>query len=360
MSQGGKEADSQDGPPPEKEKGPSLFDLIRQWQVIVAVMAAMVSLWFSFSDYQQKKSQLNRQAVVQANSDAIKAGFIRDPHNTINLMQMSYPRHAFCASLGIFAAHSSTLEVAILRDQEVEGRTNLPLIHEALDEEMSRIAGAQFAQTALDVRKLEISLGEDCAAVDAKPGFWAQWLGHAECARAVEAYMENQCVVAKERRQRLVEEEEIKKANIETAAELAKVSVENLVIQSIENCIDCGEAEPPAPDYSILMEPCQEPPRIYAQYRDPKDKDGVNAILAELRSLGWPNVGAELVEGNAVRGDVRYYYADQQPCALALSAITSKLMEQQQGIIQTFPHFSLEERFKDLPQGRIELWFPVF
>ena len=345
------------------EKGPSLFDMIKQWQVIVAVMAAMVSLWFSFSEYLQKKSELNRVAVLQATSQETRNAFISDPHNTINLMQVSYPRYGFCATLGIFAAHSSTLQVAVLRGKEVEGRANLALIHEALDEEMSRIAGPDLAERAAAIRRLDLDVGDDCAAIDAKPPFLSRWFGYAECTRAVEAYMENQCTVARERRQLERVQEQSVAALAEIEAERAKVKASEPTVadEAFLECDGCLViSEPALPDYSAVMASCPEPPLIYAQYRDPKDEETVRQILSDLRGLGWQSPGAELIEGNAVRGDVRYYYAEQEPCALALSTILSDLAESWSGNAQPFPHFSLAERFKDLPRGRMEIWFPVF
>lgn len=350
---------------PQEPKQNGLIEFIKQWQVVVAVMAATVSLWFSYSEHLTKRAELNRDAIQQASGDDLVADFISDPHNTINLMQASYPDHAFCASLGVLAAHQARLQVAILKEQGESGRANLPFIDEAMQEEMSRLA----ALASVDLFKAQ-SFNEaaensgdlNCAAIPERPGLMAALFQKKECRGAVETYLENRCIVAREVLFKAERDAKTEQALALAQAELSKI--EPVVwpdAGQVDDCPNCElVVEVPAADYGDVLATCPEPPLIYAQYRAAEDQAGVEELLMWLKEAGFPTAKPELVAGTSQGGDVRYYSAGQEPCAVALSAVMTDIMSRHFGMETDFPAFSLEGRFKNLPTGRMELWFPNF
>jgi hypothetical protein len=77
----------------------SLAGFLQQWQVSVALLVAVVGLWFTFVDQGRKAFELNREAVQAAQSETVRTLFARDPQNTLMEFRAIYPQHAFCSAL---------------------------------------------------------------------------------------------------------------------------------------------------------------------------------------------------------------------------------------------------------------------
>jgi hypothetical protein len=84
----------------------SLAGFLQQWQVSVALLVAVVGLWFTFVDQGRKAFELNREAVQAAQSETVRTLFARDPQNTLMEFRAIYPQHAFCSALSTFIAET--------------------------------------------------------------------------------------------------------------------------------------------------------------------------------------------------------------------------------------------------------------
>lgn len=216
----------------------SLVAVATDWKVVVTAIAAGTSLWFSFEEHRQKRLEINQKAIAYLREEDTLKRFWQDPANTINEIQSSYPRHAFCAALGVFLAEAARAEAALDAGEPGEVPPDaVTASRAALLEETSRIAEEVdyplcrlrriASATAEEVvvlndaaREMEmrqsrlagepdadcpgdLSPAKGCASIRAVTGsLWRHSLPD-ECLLALDAYGENQCLVRVAERRRL-------------------------------------------------------------------------------------------------------------------------------------------------------------
>lgn len=204
-----------------------LVDLATDWKVVVTAIAAGTSVFFSFEERGRKRLEVNQAAIGYVRQPVTLDRFWADPANTINEIQASYPQHAFCATLGVFLAESTRVEIAEASGLQPERRIapeTLNASREALIEETGRIAAelsyplclltetarrtaeksiasggerrpaARQAEVRDECEPREAGIPDGCAAIRASTSpYWRQ-LASDECLLALDAYGENVCL----------------------------------------------------------------------------------------------------------------------------------------------------------------------
>ena len=204
----------------------------------------------------QKRLTVNQEALRFARDPLVTERFWADPPNTVNEIEASYPRHAFCASLGYLLAEVSRADLRSSVTSGVSGgmsggvsgsvrgsggadrSATLNSARSAVDEEITRIAdeagmpvcylrelatataeaavpwseemsrGFGASSTWLEPPELcrDVVPAGHCAAIRARTHWLYRQLVPRECLLVLDAYGENACVVESGlRRQRIVE-----------------------------------------------------------------------------------------------------------------------------------------------------------
>lgn len=318
-------------PPPGALAG--LVDFLRQWQIGVAVIAGSVGVLFSVADFQQKKLEINQKALEFVRAEAQVKRFWADPQNMINEIEASFPRHAFCSTLGFYLAESARADLKLTRGESgaVDGPTvdSVNRAREALDEEVSRIGDDAGADPAALRAQAEEAARNDrsCAKMRAGTG----WLGRAwverECRLVLDAYGENLCLTKRE------------PLRIARTAATAQAPIATAPTTTLPERACAGDG----------------PLLVFVQFTDAADRDRAVAAMTALQNPAWSLVGPDLVASTRDQGGVRYYFDAQKPCAESLARAAARVLAR-----DTLPIQSLQGRYSNLRQDRMELWLPDF
>jgi hypothetical protein len=310
----------------------------RNGSVLVGLAAAALGLAFNWNAEQRRVAELNLQAMRVAEERL--AAFETDPHNTVAWLEAGFPRHAYCAGLTVFIARSA----------RVGGGTDVSAVRnmsDAVGLEIDRIG----ADAGLSAREIEDAGFEEGArlAQSERPGACGEAVAVGaldrllmpdECARVLGAYRKNSCFRAwREASEALVR------------AEMAAPETPPILSMA------------PAPPEE--EGPCADPaerPEVFLHIVEPGDRAAANEIVEILSQRGWRFPGVELVEGAATRGDVRFYHEDQRACAGRLAEAVREALPptpraealRERGLAL----ISLENRYRNLPRGRVEVWLP--
>ena len=99
----------------------------------------------------------------------------------------------------------------------------------------------------------------------------------------------------------------------------------------------------------------------YYQIVEADDRPLAARIAADMPD-DFPSAGIDLVsqrDPSKQKPEVRYYRADQERRAQYLACLlTEAYARTMKGPPVAFTYFSLADRYKNLPQQRIEVWFP--
>ena len=408
------------GEPPAPKGGGlgSMFEFVGRWQVLVAAIAAATSLWFGFEDREQKRLTINQDALKFVRDPALIERFWADPPNTLNEIEASYPRHAFCATLGYLLAEVSRADLrrSLPSATGPDRGATLNSARSAIDEEVTRIAkeaalpicylrelGVATASQAVPVDSgsrggefaggtaggaaggagggtgggpgtpemcRDVAPAESCAAIAAPTSWLDRRLLPHECLLVLDAYGENACVVESGvRRQLLVaeqqREEERRLASAEAAAVTARPALpippagaEPAPTQPEEST---SASEQPAEPGTAPAGPAAcdgGSPAVFTQY--PTGNQGAARAVAEaLAAAGWSMTPLDAVDAVPQRGEVRFYYPEQRSCAQALAEDAARALRRAGVETPGLGVISLAKAYRNLPRGRIELWLPA-
>jgi hypothetical protein len=320
----------------------SLVGLVQQWQVVVTAIAAATALWFGFADQRRKEVELNRAAVTAAKA-ATPADFALDPYAALAEFRVSYPEHAFCAALGTFLAEAA-------RQAPTGDAAAVRRMSDAVGTQVDRIAG-RGGLTLAQIEGLASAAAGDGSSQDACPdlrprfGLRGRALGP-DCRVLVETFAQVQCQTRAAEKRRASVAAEIGSGGAPAAEPPAPIPTESPApaAEPSASAGPTGRMAAPGPFCGGT------PPTVFVQFTG--DRAAAERLRAELQAAGWSAPAVEAVTGARPRGDVRFYWPDQEACAAALAEAL------QAATGAEFITVSLAGRYRNLPRGRMEVWLP--
>lgn len=336
-----------------EKKGGILGDLaalFQQWQVVVAAIAAATALWFGFDDQRRKQLDINRAAVEEAKDAEHLAAFRADPHSTLVEFRATYPEHAFCAALGYYVAEAGRLAA------DESARKSVKPIGDAIGAQIERLA-AQGGSSLDALQSLALdaagSGGADsgCPRLGPDLAWYARGVMWPDCRLLLATFAQAQCQT---------------EATRLAAAPVAMAPAET--VEPWSNPVPPLPAPQPGPEPLPTPEPTPAPaaalgpgdacgpapPEVYIQFVAEAGRAEATRLREALAAAGWPVVAAlDLEAGAATRGDVRFYWPEQESCATRLAEALADLAG------RPFDTISLAGRYRNLPRGRVEIWLPA-
>jgi len=94
--------------------------------------------------------------------------------------------------------------------------------------------------------------------------------------------------------------------------------------------------------------------KVFLQYQDPNDSAFMDALSDQLVKAKFRVQGKQLVTGKT-NGDIRYYHDDDSKAANAIKGIFEQYLAAN-GRAQKVELLPLGDRFKNVPEGVIEVW----
>ncbi|MEM9013270.1 MAG: hypothetical protein AAGE18_18780 [Pseudomonadota bacterium] len=378
----------------EEPKAPervTLWTIISRWQVLVTAIAAATALWFSLTEHENTQIEINRDAVTYVRSTDFAPRYRADPFNAINELEATFPRRAYCAALGYLIGEQGIGEraqisraagappLSVVNDsRDAVGAEVAVLIAEAGLRPQEVLAAARDQAEALIVAQTQPA-GEGpeedptCARLKTAPGLWARVTTARECRLAIDVFAENRCRIA---HARWVEEQAA-----EDQAEAVRLSLASYIPDPADPPTPAEEPDerhgggstprplrPNPPEPVVEPQPVIEiaPPEpvratcadiVYVQHAGPAQ--GAQFVARRLASWSWRVTALDSQPDAKTAGDVRYYYESQRPCAETLAKAASAALAAE-GVDVTIQVISLVGRYRDLPEGRMELWLPGF
>ena len=94
--------------------------------------------------------------------------------------------------------------------------------------------------------------------------------------------------------------------------------------------------------------------KVFLQYQDPDDSPFMDALSDQLIKAKFRVQGKQLVTGKT-NGDIRYYHQDDAKAANEIKGMFEHYLETK-GRAQKVELLYLGDRFKNVPEGVIEVW----
>jgi hypothetical protein len=328
----------------------SLLAIVQQWQVFVALLVAIVGLWFTFVDQNRKAFELNREAVLAAQSETTLRLYAQDPQNTLMEFRAIYPQHAFCSALNTFIAQtgraSGDADSAETARSEAE---------QALLVQVETLAAAQGMRpdnlaALIDRADAEGDRGPDaiCPKLEAtRPvtGRLERPLAPRECLLALTTFAQNRCNSAR------------RAALFRLDSEVEQVSLSASPpprYAEPDGRPPAAAVEAPAAWAEGPGEACgEQPPLVFPHFVETADRERVTTLRERLVQAGWRLAPIDRVTGRTA-GDVRIYREEDRACGERLAAVVADELG-----LERFAVISLAERYRSLPAGQMELWLPT-
>lgn len=356
--------------------GARALDALKHWQALVGVVAACVGLWFSWIAEARRASELNLSAMRAAEERIDR--FAAEPHTMVAWLDAAYPRHAYCAALTVLEA-------------EQAGPRGRPAMGDAVANEMQKIAtrldldlDALRERGRAQARDIEATGGRAICGDDLGVSALGRLGVERECQRALAAHMRNACFaewrLAVARREAAAREaaEAAVVASVAPPPPSAAVvspppgdpiasapSPGSLFPGGRDDLATAPPPEPPLSDPGPDAEPqaCADPasrPVVFPHVLRAGDRPRAQLMLDAAAADGWTIQPLDVVENGRSVGDVRVYRDADAACGARLLGFLAGVAgaDAARAAFGDGRVISLEGAYRNLPAGRMELWFP--